>query len=222
MTKHYSLSDLDYVYFWNEDSITKEFGPLITKENADNLHGINYYNVILRPRSYNSTVLRFINRLLEPTDKFDYRTACEVNTRIYVRNDEGKWKSVPKRKFWKEQCKLLWNVWKVFVNYARPKVEDWDNSLEVSRFRWSDRLMHQIDSRRKDGEFRYNPLLSVRSRQRLREIYERHVFNRELYDKEKGKPGRPKKVKAQPVRSASGRISSQTTDQTATSQMLRV
>ena len=221
---HYSLDYLEYMFFWEDDTITKEFGPKITKDNADNLHGINYHNILLKPRSYNRTVMQFIDRVLEPTDKFDYRTACEVNTRIYVRNDEGKWKSVPKRKFWKEQCRLLWNLWKTFVNYARPKIKDWDNCLEVARKQWSDRLMHQIDARRKDGEFRYNPLLSVKSRQRLREIYKKHVFNRELYDKEKGKPGRPKKIikkiKVQPVQSAVDRSVTATSNQTTTSQTL--
>ena len=210
MTKHYGLEYLDFLYFWADDSITKEFQPKINKRNADFLHGISYSGVFLKPKSYNSTALRFIERILEPTKNFDYRTACEVNTRIYVRNDEGKWTSVPKRKFWKEQCRRLWNLWKIFVNYARPK-ED-----------WSDHLMHQIDSRRKDGEFKYNPLLSVKSRQKLREIYQEHVFNRDLYDKEKGKPGRPKKVKVQPIQSALDRSSSETKNQTASAQTLQV
>ena len=222
MPTHYSLSDLKYVSFWKGDSITEEFGPKITEDNSYYLHGINFHNLILRPRSYNATVMQFIDRVLEPNDKFDYRTACEVNTRIYVRNDEGKWKSVPKRKFWKDQCRLLWNLWKNFVNYARPKVQDRENLLEVNRLRWTDRLMYQIDARRKDGEFRYNPLLSVKSRKRLREIYERHVFNRELYDKEKGRPGRPKKIKVLPVRSASGQSAAEPNNQTATAQTLKV
>ena len=223
MTKHYGLEYLDFMYFWADDLITKEFQPKITKRNADFLHGISYSGVFLKPKSYNSTVLRFIERVLEPTDEFDYRTACEVNTRIYVRNDEGKWKSVPKRKFWKEQCRRLWNLWKTFVNYARPKVQDPSNPLEVRRVAWTDRLMHQIDARRNDGEFRYNPLLSVKSRKRLREIFEKHVFNRELYDKEKGRPGRPKKIKEQPVQSASDPTSvAETKSQTATAQTLQV
>lgn len=220
---HYCLSDLEYVYFWDGDSVTKEFGPKITKENAEMLHGISYSNVYLKPRNYNSIVMRFIEKMLEPTERFDYKTACEVSTRIYVRNDEGKWKSVPKRKFWKDQCRLLWNMWKIFVNYARPKACDDANCLEISRYRWSDRLMHQIDAKRKDGEFRYNPLLSVKSRNKLREIYQKHVFNRELYDKEKGKPGRPKKkIKVPPTQSVSNQSSSVTSDEKPNSQMLRV
>ena len=223
MPTHYSLSDLKYVSFWKGDSITEEFGPKITEDNSYYLHGINFHNLILRPRSYNATVMQFIDRVLEPNDKFDYRTACEVNTRIYVRNDEGKWKSVPKRKFWKDQCRLLWNAWKVFVGYVRPKVQDWDNPFEVSKLAWSGRLINNIGVRRKDGEFRYNPLLSVRSRQRLREIYEKHVFNRELYDKEKGRPGRPKKIKAQPVRPAVDPTSETATNsQISTPRTLRV
>lgn len=220
MVKHHSLEELRYVQFWSTDIITQEFSPKITRNNVDNLHGISYSNVYLKPRSYNSTVIQFIDRILEPTDKFDYRTACEVNTRIYVRSQSGKWKSVPKRKFWKEQCRLLWNLWKNFVNYARPKVKDWDNVLEVARYSWSDNLMQQIDSRRKDGEFRYNPLLSVRSRKKLRELYEKYVFNRELYDKEKGKPGRPKKITKQPVQSDVGQTVTETNSQTTKPQML--
>ena len=227
MPTHYPLSDLDYIYFWDGDSITNEFSPLITKKNADYLHGINFSSVFLRPRSYNSTVLKFINRVLEPNEKFDYRTACEVNTRIYVRNDQGKWKAVPKRQFWKDQCKCLWNVWKVFVNFARPTPKDRSDVLEVARLQWSDRLMHQIDAKRSDGEFKYNPLLSVKSRRRLREIYEKHVFNRELYDKEKGRPGRPKKkqsppTKARLIQSVSDQTPSRTNDEQSTSRVLTV
>ena len=207
---HYSLSELQYVYFWDGDSVTKEFSSKITKENADNLHGINYYNPILKPRSYNSTVMRFIDQMLTPTDTFDYKTACEVNTRIYIRDTEGKWKPVPKRKFWKDQCELLWDLWKNFVKCVRP--------LE----RWSEILLEQIDTRRSDGKFRYNPLLSVKSRRRLREIYQKHVFNRKLYDEEKGRPGRPKKVKAQPIQSASDRIEPKTKNQQSTFPVLQV
>ena len=200
---HFELEDLYYCNFFEGDSVTKRFKKEITKENAEYLHGINYYNLFLKPRSYHRICLQFIEALLEPGPKHDYKTACEVNTRIYVRREDGCWSPVPKRKFWKDQCKLLWTVWKNFVNYARPR-PDYNSPLSVNKYRWSDHLMHQIDSRRKDGEFRYNPLLSVKCRRRIREIYQKHVFNKELYDKEKGKPGRkPKKprVKAQPIQS---------------------
>ena len=199
---HFELEDLYYCNFYEGDSVTKRFQRLITKENAEYLHGINYYNLYLKPRSYHRICLQFIEALLEPGPKHDYKTACEVKTRIYVRRDDGSWNSVPKRRFWKDQCKLLWTVWKNFVNFARPRM-DRSKPESVRKYRWSDHLMNQIDSRRKDGEFRYNPLYSVKCRQRIREIYQKHVFNKELYDKEKGKPGRkPKKphVKVQPVR----------------------
>ena len=211
MVKHYSLNELRFVPFKNGDSISARFVPKVNKRNAENLHGISYSGIFLKPKSYNSTVIEFIDSILEPSESFDFRTACEVKTRIYVRDELGKWKSVPKRKFWKEQCHILWELWKNFVNYARPR-----------RAGWGDRLVFQIDARRKDGEFRYNPLLSARSRRKLREIYTEHVFNRELYNEEKGKPGRPRKVREQPVRSAPDRTAFETKSQTATAQILTV
>ena len=222
MVIHHLLSDLRYVPFWKGDVISQEFKPKITRDNADNLHGISYYDIFLKPRSYNRTVMQFIEAVLRPTDKFDYKTACEVNTRIYVRGENKKWKAIPKRKFWKDQCHWLWNLWKNFVNFSRPR-PDYDNALESARLAWSDRLMHQIDSRRKDGEFRYNPLLSVRSRQKLRDIYQRFVFNRELYDLEKGKPGRKSKAfKERQAQSGEDRTGTGTIVRTASSRMQRV
>ena len=211
MVKHYSLSELRFLPFRHGDSISAEFVPKVNKRNAENLHGISYSGIFLKPRSYNSTVMEFIECVLEPASEFDFKTACEVNTRIYVRDEFGKWKSVPKRKFWKEQCHLLWELWKNFVNYARPQTQT-----------WGDRLVFQIDSRRKDGEFRYNPLLSARSRRKLREIYTRYVFNRELYNEEKGKPGRPRKIKEQPILSGEGRTASESKSETASSPVLTV
>ena len=237
---HHSLEYLEYLYFWEGDTVTKEFGPKINKENAENLHGINYTHLYLKPRSYNRTVMRFISAILTPGEHFDFKTACEVKTRIYVREESGKWVSVPKRKFWKDQCRLLWTVWRNFVNYNRPKTTKDMNALEIARLAWSDRLMHQIDARRSTGEYRYNPLLSVKSRRKLRELYEKHVFNRDLYNAEKGKPGRKRKagscpratldrghgdeipVTAMPTQSVPGRTSIRTTDQTPSVQVLEV
>ena len=181
---------------------------------------------------YNSTIgivngfivliISCFERILEPTPEFDYKTACEVNTRIYVRNKNRKWKAVPKREFWKEQCRLLWNLWVNFVNYARPRIQNWDDPYEVDEKCWSNHLMSKIDARRKDGQFRYNPLLSVKSRRKLREIYEKYVFNRTLYDEEKGRPGRPKKITKPPTQSVVDQSASETKNPKPTSQMLRV
>ena len=61
---------------------------------------------------------------------------------------------------------------------------------------WCHNVMHQIDKRYDNGEFRYNPLTSPVSRRSLREIYQKTVFaqGKALYDKEKGKPGRKPKA----------------------------
>ena len=115
-------------------------------------------------------------------------SAVEVNTRIYVRDQDGNWYLIPKKRFWASQARMLWTAWKDVVFEALPwgKYDGWCHNL-----------MHQIDKRYEDsGEFRYNPLASPASRRQLREIYKCTVFvqGKVLYDKEKGKPGRKPKA----------------------------
>ena len=136
----------------------------------------------MRPRKYNSYTMNFIRDLLSE----GWGSAVEVNTRIYVRDCNGNWMSVPKKRFWASQCRMLWAAWRDVVYEALPwgKFDGWCHNL-----------MNQIDKRFENGEFRYNPLTSPASRRALRKIYQETVFSQgqALYDKEKGKPGRKRK-----------------------------
>ena len=187
MTKPECLEDLDYLKLCHEELLKKlaaraiERGDIV-RENRDWLHGISYREVFLRPRKYNSYTMNFIRDLLSK----GWGSAVEVNTRIYVRDHDGNWYLTPKKRFWASQCRMLWNAWKDVVCEALPWGE-FDT--------WCHNLMHQIDKRYENGEFRYNPLTSPASRRALRKIYQETVFaqGKPLYDKEKGKPGRKPK-----------------------------
>ena len=187
MAKPVCLDDLEYLQLCHKELLTKlaqkavDRGD-ICRENRSWLHGISYSDVFLKPRTYNRYTMRFIRDLLSE----GWGSAVEVKTRIYVRDYHGNWMSVPKKRFWASQCRMLWTAWKDAVFAALPwgKYDGWCHSL-----------MHQIDKRFENGEFRYNPLTSPSSRRTLREIYQKTVFaqGQALYDKEKGKPGRKPK-----------------------------
>ena len=178
------LEDLDYIKLCHEELLQKlaknavKRGD-ITKKNKDWLHGISWSEVFLKPRTYNRYTMNFVRDLLSD----GWGSAVEVKTRIYVRDYNGSWVSVPKKRFWASQCRMLWAAWRDVVYEALPMG---DNDA------WCHHLMHQIDKRYENGEFRYNPLTSPRSRRVLKEIYTKTVFaqGQSLYDKEKGKPGR--------------------------------
>ena len=182
------LEDLDYLKLCHEELFLKlaenavKRGD-ITKKNQDWLHGISWSEVFLKPRNYNRYTINFVRDLLFE----DWGSAVEVKTRIYVRDNNGSWTAVPKKRFWASQCRMLWTAWRDVVYEALP----WGGN-DV----WCHHLMHQIDKRYENGEFRYNPLHSPASRRALREIYKKTVFaqGQSLYDKEKGKPGRKPKA----------------------------
>ena len=182
------LEDLDYIKLCHEELLQKlaknavKRGD-ITKQNQNWLHGISWCEVFLKPRTYNRYTMNFVRDLLSD----GWGSAVEVKTRIYVRDYNGSWVSVPKKRFWASQCRMLWTAWRDVVYEALPWGE-YDS--------WCHHLMHQIDKRYENGEFRYNPLTSSRSRRDLKEIYKKTVFaqGQSLYDKEKGKPGRKPKA----------------------------
>ena len=183
------LDDLDYLSLCQEEKFKKyvakarERGDII-RENQRWLHGICYGGVFLKPRKYNHYAMDVVKDILAE----GWGSAVEVNTRIYVRDYDGKWNAVPKRRFWASQCRMLWTAYRDVVYAVLP----WGKHDT-----WCHALMHQIDKRYDNGEFRYNPLTSPSSRRKLQEIYRKTVFSqgKPLYDKEKGKPGRkPRKT----------------------------
>ena len=176
------LDDLDCVGILYPDrfrELVKQFkGTEICRENRAWLHGISFGGPTLKTRKTNQHCIRYIKSLLSE----GWGSACEVNTRIYVRDSQGKWLPIPKRRFWASQCKLLWTAWRDMVDACLPWGE-----FDIQ---WCGRLMDQIGDKNEAGEYKYNPLTSPESRRQLKAIYKKFVFNRELYDKEKGKPGR--------------------------------
>ena len=188
------LDDLDYLKLCHEDRLkvyiakAKERGDFF-RENARWLHGISYDGVFLKPRKYNRYAFDVIRDILSDDGGKAWATAVEVNTRIYVRDYDGKWYLVPKRRFWASQARMLWTAYRDVVCGALP----WGKYDS-----WCHHLMNQIDSRRDSGEFKYNPLTTPSSRTALRKIYRDTVFKhgQALYDKEKGKPGRKPKKKS--------------------------
>ena len=189
------LDDLDYLKLCQEDKLAKYVSKArlrgdIIRENRQWLHGILFTGVYLKTRTYNRYAMDVIRDILSDGT---WGSAVEINTRIYVRDYDGKWYVVPKRRFWASQCRMLWTAYRDVVYEVLP----WGEYDE-----WCHLLMSQIDSRTDGGEFRYNPLTSPVSKRKLRELYQSTVFKlgRELYDKEKGKPGRkPKKPESNSV-----------------------
>ena len=189
MSKPECLEDLDFLKLCHGELLiklsdkAKERGD-ICRENRQWLHGISYSELFLRPRKYNRYTMNFIKDLLSE----GWGSAVEVNTRIYVRDHDGNWYLTPKKRFWASQARMLWEAWRQVVNATLPWGDKYDG--------WCHHLMHQIDARLDNGEFKYNPLTSPISRRHLRRIYQNTVFKqgRALYDKEKGKPGRKPKM----------------------------
>ena len=181
------LEDLDHFKLCHGE-LLKELAEKAVKrgdikyENRAYLHGISWSDVFLKPKKYNRYTMNFVRDLLSE----GWGSAVEVNTRIYVRDLYGNWYLTPKKRFWAAQARMLWRAWRDVVFEALPWGK-WD--------KWCHNLMHQIDSKFEDGQFRYNPLTSPASRRALKEIYQKTVFaqGQPLYDKEKGKPGRKPK-----------------------------
>ena len=181
------LEDLDYLKICHGELLKKLAENAVKRgdikyENRGYLHGISWSDVYLKARNYNRYTMNFVRDLLST----DWGSAVEVKTRIYVRDLHGNWFHTPKKRFWAAQARMLWTAWRDMVFEALPWGK-WD--------KWCHHLMHQIDSKFEDGEFRYNPLKSPMSRRALREIYKNTVFAQGLvlYEKEKGKPGRKPK-----------------------------
>ena len=175
------LENLPSVHAWVLHQLAQKWIERgdICYDSSHKLHGISYDDIFLKSREYSEYTIAFIQELLSS----GWGSAVEVGTRIYVRDRDGKWEYVPKKRFWAAQSKLLWTAWRDLVEYCLP----WGKYDS-----WCGRLMDQIDRRTSSGEFRYNPLTTPKSRRKLRAIYTETVFEQGmvLYNKEKGKPGR--------------------------------
>ena len=187
MTRPECLDDLDYLKLCHEDKLKKLAENAVKRgdirwENRAYLHGISFNDVFLKPRRYNRYTMNFIRDLLSE----GWGSAVEVKTRIYVRDHNGNWYLTPKKRFWASQARMLWTAWKEVMFEALP----WGKYDG-----WCHHVMHQIDSRYENGEFKYNPLTTPVSRRSLRDIYQKTVFaqGKILYDREKGRPGRKPK-----------------------------
>ena len=185
------LREIDQIPLYPGDDVFEDFRPFVTKNHTESLHGIDKSGIYLKAKSYNPLVLRFVEAFLQE-DEYDFRTACEVKTRIYVRENTGVWHSVPKREFWRKQCEMLWTLWGNYVKAVKPDGE------------WGEYVVRMIEQRRDDGVYKYNPLVSSRSRRKLRELYKLYVFNSDLYQAEKRRPGPKPKERLIQYQTATG------------------